>query len=167
MPMRRWLTHSRTRYAAVFLALAVLVLIVPLPQTSQAATHEINLDATQFEFTPGRVHVNQGDRIIINLTASDVVHGFYLDGYGVEQRVEPGITERIEFTADKAGKFRFRCSVNCGTLHPFMIGELVVDSNTPFWRAIGLVLIAVAGMLVYLWKSEPQQSEQHSMVQEV
>jgi cytochrome c oxidase subunit 2 len=146
----------------LFLALAIAVLIVPLPSTSEAKTHEIDLDATQFEFAPGRVHVNQGDRVIINLTASDVVHGFYLDGYGLEQRIEPGITERIEFTADKAGKFRYRCSVNCGTLHPFMIGELVVESNTPFWRAVGLIFIAVAGMLVYLWKSEQPQALQQT-----
>ncbi len=156
--MRRWLTSSRARYVLLFLALAVAVLIVPLPRTSEATTHEIDLDATQFEFAPGRVHVNQGDRVIIHLTASDVVHGFYLDGYGLEQRIEPGITERIEFTADKAGKFRYRCSVSCGSLHPFMIGELVVESNTPFWRAMGLILIAVAGMLVHLWKSEQPQA---------
>lgn len=155
--MRRWLQSSRARYVLLFLALAIAILIVPLPRTSEAKTHEIDLDATQFEFTPGRVHVNQGDRVIINLTASDVVHGFYLDGYGLKQRIEPGITERIEFTADKAGKFRYRCSVSCGSLHPFMIGELVVESNTPFWRAVGLILIAVTGMLVYLWKAEQPQ----------
>ena len=160
--MRRWLQSSRMRYVLLFLVLAVAILVVPLPTTSEATTHEFDLDATKFEFAPGRVHVTQGDRVIFNLTASDVVHGFYLDGYGLEQRIEPGITERIEFTADKAGKFRYRCSVNCGTLHPFMIGELVVESNTPFWRAVGLILIAVAGMLVYLWKSEQPQALQQT-----
>ncbi len=158
--MQYRLKSSRARYTLLFLALAIVILLVPLPKATEATTHEFDLDATQFEFTPGRVHVNQGDRVIINLTASDVVHGFYLDGYGLEQRVEPGITERIEFTAEKAGKFRYRCSVSCGSLHPFMIGELVVESNTPFWRAIGLVLIAVVGMLVYLSKSEQPQALQ-------
>jgi cytochrome c oxidase subunit 2 len=82
-----------------------------------------------------------------------VVHGFYLDGYGLKTRVEPGVAQQIEFMAERAGKFRYRCSVSCGSLHPFMIGELVVNSNTPFWRVIGLVLLAVMGMLVYLWQS--------------
>ncbi len=91
------------------------------------------------------------------------MHGFALDGYDVQQRVEPGITQRIEFTADRAGKFRYRCSVNCGTLHPFMIGELVVNSNTPFWRAIGLVLVAAAGMLITLWKTGPQPTHQQEV----
>jgi heme/copper-type cytochrome/quinol oxidase subunit 2 len=106
------------------------------------------------------VRVNQGDRVIITLTASDVVHGFYLDGYGLEQRVEPGVSQQIIFTADKAGKFRYRCSVNCGSLHPFMIGELVVTSNTPYWRAIAIVLVAASGMLIYLWYTGRTQSFQ-------
>lgn len=163
---RAQLSLPQVRYLLVFAAAVVAVLVLPVPGTSNPVTHEFDLDATQFEFAPGRMRINQGDRVIINLTASDVVHGFYLDGYDVQQRVEPGVTERIEFTADKPGKFRYRCSVSCGALHPFMIGELVVDSNTPFWRAIGFVLIAVAGMLVYIWKSEQVQSQTRSVYEE-
>ncbi len=151
------------RWLLPFGLLAVVMLVVPVPWEQAATTRHITLDARQFEFAPGRVHVNRGDRVVITLTASDVVHGFYLDGYGFDTRVEPGVSQQIEFVADQAGKFRYRCAVNCGSLHPFMIGELVVDSNTPFWRAIGLVLLAAAGMLTYLWsqgKSEPQQSSQ-------
>ena len=123
----------------------------PAGKPGQAQEHIIDLDASQFEFTPGRLHVNQGDRVIINLTASDVVHGFYLDGYDLETRITPGITEQVSFVAEKSGKFNYRCSVTCGTLHPFMIGELVVHPNDPFWKAVALVFIAVGGMLVYLW----------------
>jgi heme/copper-type cytochrome/quinol oxidase subunit 2 len=96
--------------------------------------------------------VGQGDRVVITLTASDVVHGFYLDGYKIEERVEPGIIKQIEFVANKAGKFRYRCTVSCGSLHPFMLGELVVGPNVPFWRALGIVMVVVFGFLVYLWQ---------------
>lgn len=147
------------RWLIAFVLLALGVLLVPLPEVSQATTRYITLDAKQFEFTPGRVHVNQGDRVVITLTASDVVHGFYLDGYSLERRVEPGISQKIEFVADKTGKFRYRCAVSCGSLHPFMIGELVVDSNTPYWRAAALVLLTAAGMLVYLWQSGKTSQE--------
>lgn len=143
--------HPRLIWLPVF-ALILVVWLLPLTGSAQATTHEIALDATQFEFAPGRVQVNQGDRVVIHLTASDVVHGFYLDGYGLERRVEPGVSQQITFTANKAGKFRYRCSVSCGTLHPFMIGELVVASNTPYWRAVGIVLVATGGTLVYLWQ---------------
>jgi heme/copper-type cytochrome/quinol oxidase subunit 2 len=151
--MQGLLTHHPRLLWLPAAALMIAAWLLPLPGTVHAATREIRLEASQYAYTPGRVRVNQGDRVIITLTASDVVHGFYLDGYGLERRVEPGVAQQIAFTADKAGKFRYRCAVNCGPLHPFMIGELVVASNTPYWRAIVTVLVAAAGMLVYLWQT--------------
>jgi heme/copper-type cytochrome/quinol oxidase subunit 2 len=133
--------------------LALLILIVPVPTLAAPTTRHLSLDANQFQFTPGRVHINQGDRVVITLTASDVVHGFYLDGYGLQTRVEPGVSQRIEFVADRPGKFRYRCSVTCGPIHPFMIGELVVGPNIPFWKTVAVMLVAAAGMLFYLCQS--------------
>jgi len=137
----------------LFVLIAIGLMFVPVPGTAKATTRHITIDAARFEFAPERVHVNKGDRIVLTLTASDVVHGFYLDGYGLEQRTVPGVSQQIVFVADKAGKFRYRCAVSCGPLHPFMIGELVVDQNTPYWRAVGLVLVMSAGMLIYLWQT--------------
>lgn len=143
---------------AAFALLALAFLVAPRGNVTSSAERSLHIDATQFEFGPGRIHVNQGDRVVITLTASDVVHGFYLDGYGLEQRVEPGVMLEITFIADKVGKFRYRCAVSCGPLHPFMIGELVVNANTPYWRAIGVVLSASAGMLVFLWQAGRNES---------
>ena len=125
--------------------------LLPVPIGAESSHRTIQIDAHQFEFAPGRIEVSQGDVVTIKLTASDVVHGFYLDGYGIQQAVTPGISEAITFVADQPGKFRFRCSVNCGTLHPFMIGELVVNGNRPLWRAAGTVGASLIGILFYLW----------------
>ncbi|MBI5957431.1 MAG: cupredoxin domain-containing protein [Chloroflexi bacterium] len=150
----RWLHTARIWRLPLLIGLLTLAwLVFPFPGAKAATTRHITLDASQFAFSPGRVHVNQGDRVVFTVAAQDVVHGFYLDGYGLKTRVEPGVSQQIEFVADKTGKFRYRCSVNCGSLHPFMIGELVVGSNTPFWRATGLIVLAAIGMLVYLWQS--------------
>ena len=133
--------------------LALLILIVPVPSVTVPTTHYLSLTANQFQFTPGRVQVNQGDRVVITLAASDVVHGFYLDGYGLQTRVEPGVSQRIEFVADRPGKFRYRCSVTCGPIHPFMIGELVVGPNIPFWKTVAVMLVSAVGLLFSLWQS--------------
>jgi len=142
------------------LTLALALWLIPMPAASSPTVRHLSLDATQYQFTPGRVRVNRGDRVIITLTASDVVHGFYLDGYGLKTRVEPGVAQQIEFVADRPGKFRFRCSVSCGPLHPFMIGELVVGPNLPFWRSVGLTLVALGGALAYRWPSGPPPQTQ-------
>ena len=156
----RWLTARPRLLWLPFVAAALALLLVPLPTSAEATTRSLTIDAAQFEFSPGRVHVNQGDRVVITVTASDVVHGFYLEGYGIDERVEPGIPQEIRFTADQRGKFRYRCSVSCGPLHPFMIGELVVERNAPYWRALAFVLVASAAMLTHLWQSGRTTSSQ-------
>lgn len=142
----------RIRFIVLMALLALGIILIPVPSFGEPKTRTIHLDAQQFEFMPGRVQVNQGDRVVIIVSALDVSHGFYLDGYGIERRVTPGVPQRIEFVADKAGKFRYRCSVNCGSLHPFMIGELVVGPNIPYWRAVALVLLLTIGMIIYWFK---------------
>lgn len=143
-----------------FVLVAFVVLGWPAGAGSSPTSHAIDLDASQYEFSPGRIEVQQGDYLVINVHSTDVVHGFYLDGYEIEVPVLPAVTERIEFVADTAGKFRFRCSVSCGVLHPFMIGELVVLPNRPFWKAVLITLLALGSFLLYLWqKSQARKSE--------
>jgi hypothetical protein len=86
--------------------------------------------------------------VTVELVSTDVVHGFSLDGYNFELKADPGQTATGIFVADKAGDFRFRCSVACGNLHPFMIGKLRVGPNFLLARGIGLGLLAV---IVALW----------------
>jgi cytochrome c oxidase subunit 2 len=149
--------HTRLLSLLPFAALALLILLLPVPLTAQPVTHQVAMSADQFAFDPPVLHVNQGDRVLITLQATDVVHGFYLDGYGIETRVEPGIAQQVEFTADKTGKYRYRCSVSCGALHPFMIGELVVGPNLTFVRAVGLLFAVLAGTLFYLRRFPPRE----------
>lgn len=151
----------RTRLLSLspFVGLALLVLLVPLPVTASPTTHQVTLTAEQFAFDPPVLHVNQGDRIQLTLQAADVTHGFYLDGYNLDTRIEPGISQHVEFSAGQPGKFRYRCSVSCGSLHPFMTGELVVNPNWPFIRTLGLTLVVVAATLFYLWRFPPQPVE--------
>jgi cytochrome c oxidase subunit 2 len=140
-----------------FAVLALIVLLVPLPFSTSPTTRQVTLTAEQFAFDPPVLHVNRGDRLRLTLQAADVTHGFYLDGYGLDTRIEPGISQQVEFVADQPGKFRYRCSISCGSLHPFMIGELTVNPNWPFARTVGLTLVAVAATLFYLWRFPPRQ----------
>jgi len=143
--------------------LLTIIVFVPLPTPTPQDRH-ISIDATQFQFAPGRVEINYGDHVFLTLTASDVVHGFYLDGYGLQEQITPGISQQIEFIANQTGTFRFRCSVSCGPLHPFMIGELVVGPNSPFWRSGSVLLVSLIGLLVYLWQ---KKGSSHAPLQEV
>jgi len=141
-----------------FVGLALAVLFSPVPALADPVTHEITITADQFAYDPPVLRVNRGDRVRLTLQAADVVHGFYLDSYDINTRIEPGISQQVEFVANRSGKFRYRCSVSCGSLHPFMIGELVVGPNTVWLRAVGLTLVALAASLFYLWRFPPRKT---------
>jgi heme/copper-type cytochrome/quinol oxidase subunit 2 len=113
----------------------------------------IHVDAGQFAYNPGEIHVNNGDIVTLELSSTDVVHGLYLDGYDISITADPGQTQRLTFTADRPGSFRFRCNVTCGAMHPFMIGRLSVGPNQGFLRGAGLFVLATAAVL--LRRTEP------------
>lgn len=85
-----------------------------------------DMTAKQWEFEPSTITVNEGDTVRLNITSIDVAHGFGLNVFGVNERLEPGQTTNIEFIADKKGTFTFTCNVFCGSGHGGMKGSLIV-----------------------------------------
>ena len=49
----------------------------------------------------GDVLVDAAEVVLLELVATDVVHGIYIDGYGVNLEADPGQTKSITFTADE------------------------------------------------------------------
>ena len=141
----------RVIIATIFTLLGVLVLMAPWPGVIlSAGEREIHVLARDYSYAPGVLRVSQGDRVTLVLEAEDVTHGLYLDGYDVDLVAVPGRASRATFVADQPGKFRLRCSKVCGTLHPFMLGEFIVTPNSPFWRAIGIMVLAAVGTVAFL-----------------
>jgi plastocyanin len=134
----------------VLALIALAITFMPLPTGSGVpGSRYLRVAASQYEFGPAVISVNQGDRVTIELVSTDVVHGLYLDGYDLEVTADPGQAATLSFIAAKSGTFRFRCSVTCGPLHPFMIGKLKVGNNTLLWRGMALAVLATA---VGLWR---------------
>ncbi len=127
----------------------LVVAFAPLPVPAIAPKERtFQIDAHQFAYSPSELKVNVGDTVIIQLVSSDVVHGIYVDDYGISVEADPGQSATLTFVADKPGSFRFRCNVTCGAMHPFMIGKLTVGTNNWLYRSIGLAVLAVLGVTV-------------------
>ncbi len=143
------------------------------PDADGGQVREFDIKARQYAYQPERIVVNRGDEVRIRLASLDVVHGFYLEGHDIDALIEPGTpvgekwatfkfrkpsegreysqVEEIVFKADRPGKFRYRCSHTCGTMHPFMQGELIVKPNYPFLASIGASIgLAIAIFLCLL-----------------
>lgn len=122
----------------------LFIVLVPLPaRRHEPRDRTFHIQASQFSFDPGTVVVNPGDRVTLEVEAQDMVHGVYIDGYGLSVTADPGQTASLTFVADRAGSFRFRCSVACGDLHPFMIGRLHVGPNQLLIRALVAMAVAI------------------------
>lgn len=136
-PVWRW---------GVLTLLTLFVLFLPIPGNAiEPVERTFEIEASQSGYSPAILFVNPGDRVTIKLLATDVVHGLSIDGYQLETISDPGQTARLTFVADRQGTFRFRCTVTCGNLHPFMVGKLQVGQNELLWRGAllaGLALIA-------------------------
>ena len=126
-----------------------------------------DISANQCAYDPSRIVVNQGDEVRIRLSSKDVVHGFYMEGHDLDAVMYPGRLlfnvrhpsrgstfvpmEEVAFRAEHFGKYRYRCSVTCGTLHAFMQGEMIVEPNYPFRVGMGASIgIWIAGFFLML-----------------
>ena len=94
-------------------------------------TVDVYMTAIRSHFTPEHITVRRGDRVRIHLTslesARDATHGFAIDKHNINVSLEPGESEMIEFTADRAGVYSFYCSEFCSALHLEMVGYLFVQ----------------------------------------
>ena len=143
---------SRAAVAGLTLLLVAVALLAPFSAAGATPQERhITVSARSFAFEPGTVRVNRGDSVVLTLEATDVVHGLYLDDYGVSAVAEPGRPAELRFIAAQPGVFRFRCSISCGAMHPFMIGKLVVGPNLTWLRAALATVITAVGALAVFW----------------
>lgn len=108
------------------------------------ATQIIEVTAKKYEFSPSPIHVKQGTKVQLKITATDHVHGFRLattpDGGDASgkpglvlssgegcNRIEQGKTATVEFVAQTPGTYTFKCCVHCGWHHRSMHSELIVE----------------------------------------
>ncbi len=143
-------------------AILVLVLIlligpyIPLPAASGEVRVEVR--AHQFEFIPGRIKAVVGEPLTLIFRSEDVPHGVFIDGQDIDVVLEPGKEVVVAFVPTMAGKFKIRCSVTCGPLHPFMVADLVVESqgiNPLFIGSLASLVAVGIGATVYAAKRYP------------
>jgi len=101
-------------------------LMISYVSLAKENSKEISVIAKQFEFLPRQIEVERDQAVKIYITSLDVTHGFTIDVFGINQKVEKGKLTTVEFTPDRAGEFEIRCSVFCGVGHARMKGKLIV-----------------------------------------
>lgn len=78
------------------------------------------------------LYVPLGERVRYTITANDVVHGFWIPAFMIQMQNLPGVTNHLEFTANKLGEFPGRCNILCGRNHSQMLFKVKVVTPAEF-----------------------------------
>jgi cytochrome c oxidase subunit 2 len=60
------------------------------------------------------------------LTATDVIHGFYVHDFNFSRFALPGVTNQFTFLAQNTGTFSGQCTQLCGLYHALMVFRVKV-----------------------------------------
>ena len=109
-----------------------------ITKKTTVAAHEVRVNAIQWSWQfqyaeagpdaivtgtpdlPPVLYIPQGEKVRFTLTSSDVVHGFWIPAFMIQIQNLPGVTNRLEFTANKLGDYVGRCNILCGRDHSRM-----------------------------------------------
>jgi cytochrome c oxidase subunit 2 len=75
------------------------------------------------------------------LSSDDVIHGFYVPAFRIQQDTLPGLKTEAWFNASVPGTYDILCSQYCGLKHSQMLAKLIVVSQEKFdtWLAGGKI----------------------------
>ncbi len=99
----------------------------------------------QFQFTfrypqingevSDEMHLPLNVPVTLNLTSSDVIHGFWVPAMRLKNDTVPGLVTTIRFTPRLAGRYPIICTQFCGVLHSQMDKQvLVIEDKASFNR---------------------------------
>lgn len=113
------------------LSLIVVILLAGIAlgepgEAEEAPVKRIKMYARSWNWAPDEIRVKQGTRVIIDFISEDASHGFQIKAYKIKVNLPQDKRAQIEFIADKAGTFPWRCSRPCGNGCPKMRGKLIV-----------------------------------------
>lgn len=81
---------------------------------------------------PPTLYMPLGEKVRFKITASDVVHGFWIPAFMIQIQNIPGVENQIEFTAQKLGTYPGRCNILCGRQHSQMLFDVKVVTPTEY-----------------------------------
>ena len=70
-----------------------------------------------------------GQEVLMQFTATDVIHSWTIPAFAVKQDAVPGRIAQLAFTANQEGVYFGQCSELCGINHAYM--PIVVKAVSP------------------------------------
>ncbi|MBD3866538.1 MAG: cupredoxin domain-containing protein [Acidobacteria bacterium] len=96
------------------------------PAAPEAPVLEMKIYADNWSWSPNTIRAKKGTRVILTIENRDSPHSFVLKAYRLKVALPQDKTTTVEFIADKAGTFVWKCGRPCGNGCPKMRGTLTV-----------------------------------------
>ena len=78
------------------------------------------------------LHVPVGREVLVNMSANDVIHAFWVPEFRLKQDAIPGMQSEIRFTPERAGEYPLICAELCGPYHGAMRTKVIVEAPDQF-----------------------------------
>ena len=78
--------------------------------------------------TSGELHVPLKKDVLLNISATDVIHSLWVPQFRLKQDAIPGSDTQLRFSATKTGTYPIVCAELCGSYHGSMRTTLVVHT---------------------------------------
>lgn len=102
---------------------------------------KVNLTGLQFAWivtypdtgvVSSEMHVPVGREVMVNMTANDVIHAFWVPELRLKQDAIPGRQSEIRFTPKVVGEYPLICAELCGPYHGAMKTKFIVETPQAF-----------------------------------
>jgi cytochrome c oxidase subunit 2 len=150
-----------------FIIVAVLFYFTAVKQNeivekTTTYAHEITVDGFQWSWqfgypeagpkalvtgtpaNPPTLVVPLGEKVRYTITSNDVVHGFWIPAFMIQMQNLPGVTNSLEFTANKLGTYPGRCNILCGRNHSQMLFTVKVVTPTEYKTYLETLKVSAA-----------------------
>jgi cytochrome c oxidase subunit II len=84
------------------------------------------------EVVAGELHLPVGREVLMNISANDVLHAFWVPEFRLKQDAIPGRESQIRFVPTLEGDYPVICAELCGAYHGAMKTHVVVESEESF-----------------------------------
>jgi cytochrome c oxidase subunit II len=96
-------------------------------KTTRKEPVRIKVVAKKYQFQPQEIRLKKAQEVVLEVTSTDVQHGFHVPGLGISEPIQKGKVAEIRFTPEVRGEYRVECDILCGAGHDDMAGKIVVE----------------------------------------
>jgi cytochrome c oxidase subunit II len=143
-------THGNTRLEVIWTVVPLIVVIyfgvlgtTTLREITAPDPDELVVEVTGFQWawrydypdldvTTTELIVPVDRRIRLDMTATDVIHSFWVPELRVKQDLVPGMVTQLRFTPTQEGVYQVRCAEMCGLSHAYMLSPIRILSQDEY-----------------------------------